>query len=238
MPRNRRNYYRILHVQPEAPLEIIKASYRALMGPLGRHPDKGGDHETALLINEAYAVLSDTTKRAAYDRTLARGQGRGAPAPAARPDAAGSGPDPASWRADRCCPFCRRALPDVLRVATRCARCAAPLAPLPTPAPRRKELLGARASARIAKNHDAMLICAPGAAATPVRMRDLSLTGASMYTTAPVPVRQAVRIVDGDIEAVAVVVACRRRDALYIVHAQLLTIRVERRTGVFVSEHA
>ena len=36
--KNRRNYYRILHVQPEAPLEIIKASYRGLMTKLNVQP--------------------------------------------------------------------------------------------------------------------------------------------------------------------------------------------------------
>ena len=40
---NRRNYYRILHVQPDAPTEIIKSSYRTLMQKLRMHPDLGGD---------------------------------------------------------------------------------------------------------------------------------------------------------------------------------------------------
>ena len=62
---NRRNLYRILHVQPDAPEEIIRSSYRTLMTKLRRHPDLGGDHFTATLINEAYAVLSDPEKRAA-----------------------------------------------------------------------------------------------------------------------------------------------------------------------------
>ncbi|CAG7857657.1 hypothetical protein MCAMS1_02562 [biofilm metagenome] len=67
---NRRNYYRILHVQPEAPIEIIKASYRSLMTKLNAHPDRGGDHESAVLINQAYAVLSDPQRRRKYDETL------------------------------------------------------------------------------------------------------------------------------------------------------------------------
>lgn len=54
--RNRRNYYRILHVQPEAPPEIITAAYRTLMGPLRQHPDRGGSHQAAALLNEAYVV--------------------------------------------------------------------------------------------------------------------------------------------------------------------------------------
>ncbi|MDH3281409.1 MAG: J domain-containing protein, partial [Gammaproteobacteria bacterium] len=68
--KNRRNFYRILHVQPDAPTEIIKASYRALMTKLDRHPDRGGDHETAALINEAFAVLGDEAKRRHDDQTL------------------------------------------------------------------------------------------------------------------------------------------------------------------------
>ena len=65
---NRRNYYRILQVQPGAPVEIIRASYRTLMQRLKAHPDLGGDHGNAALINEAYAVLTDPAKRAEYDR--------------------------------------------------------------------------------------------------------------------------------------------------------------------------
>ena len=67
---NRRNYYRILQVQPDAPVEIIRTSYRALMRDLKNHPDLGGDHRTASLINEAYAVLSNSRSRAEYDRKL------------------------------------------------------------------------------------------------------------------------------------------------------------------------
>ncbi|MDH3978043.1 MAG: DnaJ domain-containing protein [Gammaproteobacteria bacterium] len=65
---NRRNYYRILHVQPDAPLEIIKSSYRTLMQKLKHHPDLGGDHWNAALINEAYRVLTNTELRESYDR--------------------------------------------------------------------------------------------------------------------------------------------------------------------------
>jgi hypothetical protein len=68
--KNKRNYYRILHVQPDAPQAIIKSSYRTLMHQLKQHPDLGGDHWNAALINEAYAVISDPGKRAEYDSTL------------------------------------------------------------------------------------------------------------------------------------------------------------------------
>ena len=68
--KNKRNYYRLLHVQPDAPQEVIKSSYRTIMHRLKQHPDVGGDHGKAALINEAYAVISDSRKRAEYDSTL------------------------------------------------------------------------------------------------------------------------------------------------------------------------
>ena len=70
--KNKRNYYRILHVQPDAPQAIIRSSYRTLMQQLKQHPDLGGNHWNAALINEAYGVISDPKKRAEYDSTLIR----------------------------------------------------------------------------------------------------------------------------------------------------------------------
>ncbi|MGI9234955.1 MAG: J domain-containing protein [Woeseiaceae bacterium] len=66
-----RNYYEVLHVSPDAPLEIIRGSYRTLMQRMKHHPDLGGDAAIAALINEAYAVLSNAEKRAEYDARMA-----------------------------------------------------------------------------------------------------------------------------------------------------------------------
>ena len=68
--KSRRNYYRLLRVQPDASLEIIKCCYRTLMQKLQHHPDLGGDEWNARHINMAYAVLRDAKKRARYDREL------------------------------------------------------------------------------------------------------------------------------------------------------------------------
>ncbi|MGI9289044.1 MAG: DnaJ domain-containing protein [Pseudomonadales bacterium] len=68
--KNQRNYYRILHVQPDAPLPVIRMSYRTIMQKLRKHPDLGGDEWNAGVINEAYAVLSDHEQRCAYDAIL------------------------------------------------------------------------------------------------------------------------------------------------------------------------
>ena len=88
--KNRRNYYRILHIQPDAPADIIKASYRTQMQKLKMHPDLGGDEWDASILNEAYRVLSHPEKRAAYDRTRRPREG----GTRQQSRAAASGPEP------------------------------------------------------------------------------------------------------------------------------------------------
>lgn len=65
----KRDYYEILGIPRTATKEEIKKAYRRLA--LKYHPDKGGTKEDETKfkeINEAYAVLSDEKKRAAYDQ--------------------------------------------------------------------------------------------------------------------------------------------------------------------------
>jgi len=61
------DFYRLLHVYPEAPVAVIKASYRAMMQKMRLHPDLGGDAALAQQLNEAVATLCDASKRWQYD---------------------------------------------------------------------------------------------------------------------------------------------------------------------------
>jgi curved DNA-binding protein CbpA len=70
MLNNRRNHYRMLYVQPDAPFEVIRANYRTLMQKLKLHPDLGGEHWNAVFVNDAYATLEDPVRRASYDLEL------------------------------------------------------------------------------------------------------------------------------------------------------------------------
>ena len=83
MASERRNFYRLLHLQPDASLEVVRSNFVTLMHKLRMHPDLGGDHWNAAQLSEAYATLSDRKLRSDYDRELlerygvaAIGQGR------------------------------------------------------------------------------------------------------------------------------------------------------------------
>ncbi|MDQ2747684.1 MAG: molecular chaperone DnaJ [Acidobacteriota bacterium] len=77
---SKRDYYEILSVTRTATETEIKASYRKLA--IQHHPDKNPDDHTAeekfKEAAEAYSVLSDAQKRAAYDRFGHQGVGAGA----------------------------------------------------------------------------------------------------------------------------------------------------------------
>jgi len=81
---NKRCYYEVLGVERGAPPEAIKGAYRKLAKEV--HPDRNpGDHQCEHKfkeISEAYDVLKDEQKRAAYDRfghaAFENGGGRGA----------------------------------------------------------------------------------------------------------------------------------------------------------------
>lgn len=69
-----KNYYKILQVDKDASPEVIKVAYKLLVKKY--HPDlKEGEEkkqaeEKIKVINDAYDILSDSTKRAEFDKTL------------------------------------------------------------------------------------------------------------------------------------------------------------------------
>jgi hypothetical protein len=246
--RNRRNYYRILHVQPEAPLEVIRASYRGMMTKMRLHPDLGGDHETAVLVNEAYAVLSDPVRRERYDRLLRERDARVTPharrpppAPSRpRPSAAATGRE-ASWGAPAPgrCVFCGAASVGPTGADARCPGCQSPLAPAHEVNGR---LRGASSGRRdlLRLSRDERIVFYPewphrGLAA---RLRDLSPAGIGFVSEHPVPPGCVIKISSAALEAVARVVALDRAGGLHAVHAELLTVEFPSRTGVFVAATA
>ena len=69
MATNKRDYYEVLGVSRSATEDELKKAYRRLAKQY--HPDANkeqGAEARFIEINEAYEVLSDAQKRAAYDR--------------------------------------------------------------------------------------------------------------------------------------------------------------------------
>ncbi len=67
--------YEVLQVNPRAEPEVLRAAYRVLARKY--HPDHGGDARRMITLNDAWVVLGDPVRRAAYDASRA--------APATRP---------------------------------------------------------------------------------------------------------------------------------------------------------
>ncbi len=233
---NRRNYYRLLHVQPDAPAEVIKAAYRALMGI--HHPDKGGDVVEASLVNEAYTVLSDGMRRAEYDAHRAARLGKAAfrdrrPAPASDAQAAssaGRSVPPRHESNGRECPMCELPIPTPMRRDARCSRCRAPLTPAGKPGGPSK--VGERRTMpRVTKSDWAQMLLAWHADPIAVRMRDLSLDGISVYSGASVPVGSIVRVVGHAFDVVVAIVSVRTMASVYTLHARLVTAQFVEQGG-------
>jgi DnaJ domain len=233
MTAERRNLYRILHVQPEAPPEVIKAAYRVLMTTLRAHPDLGGDHDQAARLNAAWAVLGDADRRAEYDRAMRRSPRGGLSSVGV------AQVDPFAWQADKRCPFCQHAFAGRIGSDDRCVRCSSPLFPAPTTERGASELLGRRRGQRFEREMDASLRLPGQGAERPARVRDLSFGGLSVVCVQRIANGSPFRIVTPGFDAVAVAVGSRPAGVAFTVHARLLTLQMVRAArGVYVSAMA
>jgi curved DNA-binding protein CbpA len=83
------DYYEVLQVSPRAEADVIRAAYRTLARKY--HPDHGGDARRMIALNDAWDVLGDPDRRAAYDASRVGTNG-----PAASPAPAPTAPAPAA----------------------------------------------------------------------------------------------------------------------------------------------
>lgn len=241
MDRAPKDYYAVLHVQPGAPVEIIRASYRTLMQQLKAHPDLGGDSAAAAEINEAYAVLKDARKRAAYDAKCAapsadHGPGKVRPDASVHPDGYAAPASPRCADSGSSCAFCGSMLPSKDRQSDdRCTRCGSPLSralPLIEPGePTRRTVH------RVTKDEPLRFFTdwqAPAGHAGV--LVDLSLAGLRFAAPEPLQAQQIVRIECALFSAVVRVARCERgRELLFQIGAEFVTVLFHRQRGSLVS---
>jgi hypothetical protein len=223
------DYYRVLHVQPDAPAPIIHASYRTLVQ---RALGVSAGSDDIARLDAAYAVLGDPRRRAAYDlERIGRGD------EALQHDAN----DTAGSLGTRACPFCG-APHDLERVLERddeCGRCGSPLYPAER---HRFEYSGQRMLRRIPKQRAVSIWVAwPQSAPVHAEMRDLSLNGMSFVSSVRFEPNQIVRIACTELLALGRV-AHVENDAhgpeRFSAGVEFLTLRFRQVRGTFVSAKA
>jgi hypothetical protein len=226
------DYYEVLLVHPDAPLEIIRSSYRTLMQSLRVHPDLGGDTRQAALVNEAYAVLSDPARRAEYDRLR-----RPADPREARPRAEPSETDTSEGRGQ--CLFCRTpySLARTLHAEDLCVRCASPLFPA---ARHRLENSGQRMLSRIRQHRSVLCYTSwPQRTGLQATMCDLSLNGMQLATSFTAEPGGIVKLDSEFCRALARVAYCRPGNKRgWVLGVEFITLVFASARGNFVSARA
>lgn len=232
-----RDYYEVLHVSRDAPVEIIRSSYRMLMQRLKNHPDLGGDPATAARINEAYAVLRNPERRAAYDARL----DLVAQIAAGMPD---HNKAPASARRildpDRECVFCETPHDHgkVAEDSTGCRTCGSPLSAAKG---HRSGMDGKRAIERVGKKQKIMFYTHwPQRRGFAGHTEDISLNGLRLATKQDLREGQRIKIVSNVVEAVGAVTHCMQERRGWAMHCiagvSFITLRFVNSVGGFVSD--
>lgn len=238
--RNRRNLYRVLHVQSDAPAAVLKSSYRALMLSLEMHPDRGGEHWNAAAINEAYATLSDPVRRAEYDRTLDLAPQAGRRREGgddAQPSPAGDHHPRSANPAERCL-FCGStraatgAAPDLMI----CRECRSPLTPAGVP---ELEASGRRAASRVLRQGGIRYYTDwPQPVGHQGQIVDVSPTGLRFEGSAPVALFRILKVEGPLLDAVVRVVSSSELVGRFTAGAQFYTVQFHSPHGTFLSTRA
>ena len=223
--KNRRNYYRILKVQPDAPTEIIRASYRASMRELKSHPDLGGSTDDAALLNEAYEVLSDPRRRASYDENQRIGFSRGM-----KPLAlTGSS-------IESVCPFCRTSHQGKPVPGEFCATCESPLASMSTV---EHDEASRRSVARMKKDDKLRYYTRWPQKGREARFADLSPKGMRFVCAEGIATGAVIKISAPLLEATAAVTNVRgvaiSGKEMFSIGVSFLAVKFDHSKGTFVS---
>jgi hypothetical protein len=224
-------------------MEVIKASYRSLMSKLKAHPDLGGDHELAILINQAYAVLSDPKKRKQYDETILSNTNQRSADSLFNVNAYSSNGffneresnKAYAAKAQHSCLFCGTELKFLAQRMRHCSNCGSPLNQMLIP-DRQRELIGRRRVPRVAKTGDLIIYPSWPHAGYTALLRDLSPSGISLLTEYNACPGQTLKVSSSSLNAVTRVISVHSNGKLLFIRGAFLTSEFTNKTGVFVAE--
>ncbi len=225
--KNRRNHYRILRVQPDAPAEIIHAAYRVLMRDLKLHPDLGGSEAEAALVNKAYEVLRDPALRSAYDEKLVAHYSKRMQSQNKRP------------LASLVCPLCKNPMARRPQPGEKCMTC---LSPLQSERPSSQTGAARRTLVRTQKEEKIQYYSSWPGKPKQARMLDFSPQGMRLLCSEMLPPRTMLKITCSLFEASAAVTnvqdQSRNGQKLYTIGLRFLAISYAGSTGNFMSTSA
>ncbi len=236
--RNRRNYYRILQVQPDAPSATISATYRVL---------KQNGQQDGALLDEAYNILADPVSREQYDTIFSSYALRGKKKPATVNPDLPTPPEamdhattfsPNSYRTSGFshCLFCDT--PYVPQSGyyqhETCLECASPLHRLQHDNPETSRRLLRRI--HIAGEFSFYLFW-PSAPYLGI-FQDLSAAGIRFLTPTTLAAGDVIKIDAPNFQAVAEVTHTRNEADGLSVGTRFVAVKFDRQYGNFVSAHA
>lgn len=223
------DYYRILHVQRDAPAALIEASYRMLA-----QRAQTGEASNRALLDAAFAILGDAERRLAYDRLLREEE----LATSSTTTSLRALEQPAESVLLNSCLFCGtlHGLQRALERDDECGRCASPLFPAER---QRLEYSGQRMLSRIPKQRDiAFYVTWPQGEAFSGDMRDLSLNGMQFVTAVRLQHNQIVKIDCAELRALGRVAHAKldsEAPERWATGIEFLTLRFRQSRGSFVS---
>ena len=239
--KNRKNYYQILHVQPGAPKEVIRSSYRTMMQKLKMHPDLGGSHEDAAVVNEAYSVLMNDTKRTKYDADLNTKPNTEPHTEKTKQPKTSKKPSKKNVYTDnkQQCVFCntRHNMGNNIGPDDICPKCESPVFPAKK---QTAEICGKRTIQRINKEWSVRFYSSwPDSEPHIGKTRNVSLNGMQLITTESLDVKQLVKITSSELDAVANIVnrqlGVSEKSAEWSYGLEFLTLRFHQAHGTFIS---
>jgi hypothetical protein len=222
------DYYRILHVQPDAPASLIEASYRMLVE---RAQNAGGGDKA--MLDAAFAVLGNAGRRATYDRL--RSDGQASTSQTARLRAL---EDTGASLLLNACLFCGtpHGLQRAFERDDECGRCGSPLFPAER---HRLEVSGQRMLSRVPKQRAiSFSVTWPQSDVFTGEMRDLSLNGMQFSTRVHLQANQIVKIDCAELRALGRVAHTSletKAPELWTTGVEFLTLHFRKNQGSFVS---